>query len=1209
MKKLGKVLIILALISVGLVIQLAFTEALPDGVQTFNDATVKDDGSIDSGDRYFNLSASRAGLNADQYGAFISSSENITETVYFDMVAQNGLDNFQLAHIYMGDYDDSNNGSYYDVTVTGYLDGVQVFQTTPYTKLNEANEVDLNIDYSVAANQPIDKFRITYTIQADTDTNHNNFNILNFTIGESSAVPPTLYTVTFKDYEGSVLKTESVYGGNDATAPANPTRTGYDFAGWDTAFTNVASDLTVTATYTISTYTVTFKDHDGTTLKTDTVNHGTSATPPDSDPTRTGYAFTGWDVAYDNITSDLTVTAQYSINSYTVTFKDHDGTTLKTESVNYGAAATAPTPSPTRTGYTFTSWDVAYDNITAALTVTAQYSINSYTVTFKDHDGTTLKAETVNYGSAATAPTDPTRENYIFSGWDTVFTNITANLTVSATYTSNTHTVTFKDYEGTTLKTETVNNGAAATAPTDPTRLGYTFTGWDVAYNNVTTDLTVTAQYTINTYNVVFKDYEGTELKTETVNYGAAATAPADPGRTGYTFTGWDVAYNNITSALTVTAQYSINSYNVIFKDYEGTELKTESVNYGAAATAPADPTRTGYTFTGWDVAYNNITSALTVTAEYTINSYTVTFKDHDGTMLKNESVNYGSAATAPADPSRTGYTFTGWDVAYNNITSALTVTAEYTINSYNVVFKDHDGTELKTESVNYGSAATAPSDPTRTGYTFIGWDVAYNNITSALTVTAQYSINSYNVVFKDYEGTELKTESVNYGSAATAPADPSRTGYTFTGWDVAYNNITSALTVTAQYTINSYNVVFKDYEGTELKTESVNYGSAATAPSDPTRTGYTFTGWDVAYNNITSALTVTAQYSINSYNVVFNDHDGTALKTESVNYGSAATAPVDPTRTGYTFTGWDVAYNNITSALTVTAQYTINSYNVVFKDYEGTVLKTESVNYGSAATAPSEPTRTGYTFTGWDVAYNNITSALTVTAQYSINSYNVVFKDHDGTELKIESVNYGSAATAPTDPSRTGYTFTGWDVAYNNITSAVTVTAQYNINSYNVVFNDHDGTALKTETVNYGSAATAPVDPSRTGYTFTGWDVAYTNITSALTVIAQYTINSYNVVFKDYEGTELKTESVNYSSAATAPSDLTRTGYTFTGWDVAYDNITSALTVTAQYNINSYNVVFKDHDGTELKTESVNYGSAATAPADPTWTGHTFTG
>ncbi|MBO6061291.1 MAG: InlB B-repeat-containing protein, partial [Clostridia bacterium] len=122
------------------------------------------------------------------------------------------------------------------------------------------------------------------------------------------------------------------------------------------------------------------------------------------------------------------------------------------------------------------------------------------------------------------------------------------------------HTVNFYDWDGTLLSTQQVEDGAAAAAPADPSREGYTFMGWSVVFSNVTGDLDVYATYSINTYTVTFKDWDGTVLKTQTVNYGGAATAPADPTREGYTFIGWDKAFNNVTSNLVVNALYEENA-------------------------------------------------------------------------------------------------------------------------------------------------------------------------------------------------------------------------------------------------------------------------------------------------------------------------------------------------------------------------------------------------------------------------------------------------------------------------------------------------------------------------------------------------------------------------------------------------------------------------------------------------------------------------
>jgi len=128
-------------------------------------------------------------------------------------------------------------------------------------------------------------------------------------------------------------------------------------------------------------------------------------------------------------------------------------------------------------------------------------------------------------------------------------------------------------------------------------------------------------------------------------------------------------------------------------------------------------------------------------------------------------------------------------------------------------------------------------------------------------TVDITLKVQSYIVKFINWDGTELKTETVDSGTTATAPVDPTRSGYTFTGWDTDFSKITGDLTVTAQYAIDTYSVTFKDFDGTELKTETVEYEKAATAPSDPSRTGYTFTGWDTDFSSITSDVTVRALY------------------------------------------------------------------------------------------------------------------------------------------------------------------------------------------------------------------------------------------------------------------------------------------------------------------------------------------------------------
>ena len=981
----------------------------------------------------------------------------------------------------------------------------------------------------------------------------------------SKSVTVTKHTVTFKDWNGSVLKTQSVFHGGAATAPANPTRTGYTFTGWDKAFTNVTADLVVTAQYSANTYTVTFKDWNGTVLKTQQVQYGGAATAP-ANPTRAGYTFTGWDKAFTNVTANLVVTAQYSINTYTVTFKDWNGTVLKTQQVQYGGAATAPA-NPTRTGYTFTGWDKAFTNVTADLVVTAQYSINTYTVTFKDWNGTGLKTQQVQYGGAATAPANPTRTGYTFTGWDKAFTNVTANLVVTAQYSINTYTVTFKDWNGTVLKTQQVQYGGAATAPANPTRTGYTFTGWDKAFTNVTANLVVTAQYVQNepVSTPVPSDAPQIVVGSKTTMAGNTVTVDVSlKNNPGIISMMLHLSYDDALTLVSIgdtglmPGRVHGDVTDTLFWD-SGTSTENLTVN-GVIATLTfkvdenAEPGEYGIRFT-----YNNDESDI-INADFE----PVDFAVVNG-KIKVSNVIIGdvdmSGSVNAKDRVVLGRYLTHWPGFDDTTCSVLAadVNGDGKVNALDRVILGRYLTHWPGyEELPYttkGDSQFAISGVQRTGEApQIIIDSASAEPGETFTVNVSLANNPGVISMMLHLSYDDALTLINIGDTGLFPGrvhgdvtdvlfwDYGTSSQNFTGNGViatltftlseeaepgeyhiclSYDNAegdiinidfepvefavqNGAVTVAAAQP-EMHTVTFKDWDGTVLKTQEVQHGGDAEAPADPTRVGYTFTGWDKAFTNITADLVVTAQYEINTYTVTFKDWDGTVLKTQEVQYGGDAEAPADPTRTGYTFTGWDKEFTNIMADLVVTAQYEINTYTVTFKDWNGTVLKTQEVQYGGDAEAPADPTRTGYTFTGWDKAFTNVTADLVVTAQYEINTYTVTFKDWNGTVLKTQEVQYGGDAEAPADPTRVGYTFTGWDKAFTNITADLVVTAQYEINTYTVTFKDWNGTVLKTQEVQYGGDAEAPADPTRVGYTFTGWDKAFTNITADLVVTAQY--------------------------------------------------------------------------------------------------------
>ena len=155
-------------------------------------------------------------------------------------------------------------------------------------------------------------------------------------------------------------------------------------------------------------------------------------------------------------------------------------------------------------------------------------------------------------------------------------------------------------------------SGTLATCPDTPaTTPGCTFggwnkadgTAWDYASDKVTDNITLYAKWTANTYTITFDTAGGSEIAPITQDYGTNITAPADPTREGYTFTGWDRDIPETMPAenMTVTAQWEVNQYTITFDTAGGSEIAPITQDYGTAITVPADPTREGYTFTGWD--------------------------------------------------------------------------------------------------------------------------------------------------------------------------------------------------------------------------------------------------------------------------------------------------------------------------------------------------------------------------------------------------------------------------------------------------------------------------------------------------------------------------------------------------------------------------------------------------------------------------------
>ena len=259
--------------------------------------------------------------------------------------------------------------------------------------------------------------------------------------------------------------------------------------------------------------------------------------------------------------------------------------------------------------------------------------------------------------------------------------------------------------------------------------------------DSVPADVTeLTVQWTAPTYAVTLNTNGGTinNGNVTEYTYGVGATLPTDVTRTGYTFKGWYYNENLTGSPVTAIgdtetgnkeywAKWEINQYTVTVKPENGKADITITQDYGTPITAPADPTREGYTFKGWDKEIPKTMPAenMTVKAQWEINRYTITFDTAGGSEIAPITQDYGTNITAPANPTRKGYTFKGWDKEIPETMPAenITVKAQWEINQYTIAFDTNGGSEIATITQDYGTEITAPDNPTREGYTFIGWD------------------------------------------------------------------------------------------------------------------------------------------------------------------------------------------------------------------------------------------------------------------------------------------------------------------------------------------------------------------------------------------------------------------------------------------------------------------------------------------------------
>ena len=898
--------------------------------------------------------------------------------------------------------------------------------------------------------------------------------------------------------------------GSTVNITATPA-TGYKFAYWtdgvdDTHYVNnpqpvaMLSVKTLTAYFTLKSYIVTWNANGGTvspasTTKTHGSTLGTLPTPTRASTAEYSYTFAGWFTATSGgtqISSTTTVTGNVTYyahwtatkRSYTATFNGNGGSTPSPSSITkeYNTAL-GTLPTCTRTGYTFLGWYTASSGgtkistttvVTKDITYYAQWSINSYTLTFNPNGGTvTPTSKDLEYNSAyGTLPT-PTRASdeqytYTFAGWYTAATGgtqVTAttkmaakDTTVYAHWTFNTrsYTVSYKTTYGTLNKTSqsvayNSKGSCTLTMPNNTAEFTYTFVGWYTAANGGGTKV-------------------GSELTLET---------PAITGTVTY--------YAYVTR--------STKSYTHTFNSNGGGTVSPSTITkaYNTALGTLPTVSRTGYTFVGWfdTSAASGGTQATTTTkvtgiktwyARWSINSYTFTFDKNGGntpsatTITKEYNTAIGTLPTCTRSADNTyTYAFAGWfDTSASSGGTKLTTTTKVTSNktwyarwtstykNYTVTWDGNGGTPSKSSSsFHYNDALGTLPTATRTGYKFKGWSTSKTGtvnvstttkVTANVTYYAVWTINSYTWTFDANGGTGDTTKTLNYNATlSTLPtasrASTAANNYTFAGWfDTDASTGGTQLTTSTKCTGNktwyarwtstykNYTVTWDGNGGTPSKSSSsFHYNDALGTLPTATRTGYKFKGWSTSKTGtvnvstttkVTANVTYYAVWTINSYTWTFDANGGTGDTTKTLNYNATLSTLPTASRAStaannYTFAGWfDTDASTGGTQLTTSTKCTGNKtwyarWTISTRQYKltvtagtgGKVSGGGTYNYNASVTLKATA-NSGYHFVKWSDGNTSATRTVTVTknATYTATFEQDPYLNLDKTSLTFEA-------------------------------------------------------------------------------------------------------------------------------------------------------------------------------------------------------------
>lgn len=809
---------------------------------------------------------------------------------------------------------------------------------------------------------------------------------------------------------------------------------------------NSAGTSSATTSGTVTAHaplTVTFVDYDDTVISTQSVKYGESAVAPAA-PSREGYTFQGWDKGINGITQNTTIKATYKINVYNVVFKDSDGSVLNSQKVEHGNAATAPdTPTP-ETGYVFVGWNYPdFSCVKENMTITAVYAWGNddlpivaeitSAVRKVDSAGYDITVSTKNFPSDVTKAkiivSLKTEENkMVASEMKQIYLNETENTT---------HNL-FISYEGvaTTAEVEVVGivdddkTGVPFSVhDTIDVDLGLAWSNWsETEPKNPNGDLLIEERTEYR--------YSDKEFKTSNSSAMAGYTLYNTTSEWGG-WSGWSrnavgasntrqVNTRNISAKTQkrwtycrwVNSAGNMSSYAGVYPNFQNIDLDYRLSSKGTVDGHTRYGSYSGnygsYLANWWwhEGSYNKQISAAYTEYQYRDLYYTYHFYKwgnwSDWTPEEIASTDNRQVET------RTAYRYKSKGIktpVYNyKRYKYINPANNMEIYTYDTTYPGSMGYEGEWEYTESESELTVVST--------VDYDVKlYNGYKGdswySADVNEQGDINTY-ITYKTLEDTSGEEYTIS-GAIAQGGAETDGKQATLLVYKGKNTDPTATqIEAIAQTTLNAdgeYTFTFKTKE----------------VPTAETGDFILMLGVEGATKPV---YIDTIEAPKPEYKVIFVDGD-TVLSEQTVKEGESAKAPENLSKEGYTFVGWDTGLSNVHDDLTITANYIQNQYSVIFVDWNNNDIAIKTFGHGDVIQTPEPPEIDGHHFVEWKDTVDGqtvVTDNMIVMADYEVSQYNVTFMNWDNTVIKEETITYGETVEIPDAiPEKEGLVFAGW--------------------------------------------------------------------------------------------------------------------------------------------------------------------------------------